>query len=144
MSSATVNTLKTTDGSVEISVKDIANKNNPGIATAWVHFNGSQYDSGTGECQILTSYNISKVVRTDLGVYEAYFEEEMTSDYVVTGSTRNTNIISGVYIVDFYYDLNSVKNEKIQMRCYGVNGSFDGSAPQEGQDVMIAVFGGKQ
>ncbi len=76
---------------------------------AYCFFDGTQTSTVGSEthCQIQACGNISKVVRTGVGQYTAYFETAMPDNkYIVTGSS-NPNYYSGAYFGMDYHPTSS-------------------------------------
>jgi len=72
----------------------------PFIPKAWVLFNGGNVIGGDGSVSLYSSYNVSKVVRTQQGVYSIYLVTPMANtNYAIAGTVPNTGqfISAGVY-----------------------------------------------
>ena len=96
--------------------------------TAWVNFDGT-----TTPPTIRDSYNVSKVIRTQAGIYDIYFENEMdNSNYVVSGTTGGTNS-SWVFN---RYNTQSIN----KFSCGAVQPSVSW---QNDSNIQIQIFGGK-
>ena len=71
-----------------------------GLAKAWVLFNGGNVIGGDGSVSLYSSYNVSKVVRTQQGVYSIYLVTPMAdTNHAIAGTVPNTGqfISAGVY-----------------------------------------------
>ena len=61
-------------------------KNSPGVAKAWINFNG------TGSVSIRDDYNISSIVDNGTGQYEINIATNFSNaDYAITGTSSGTN-----------------------------------------------------
>lgn len=79
---------------------NLAPVSNPGLAKAWVLFNGGSVISEDGSVSIYSSFNVSKVVRTQQGVYAIYLVTPMAdTNYAIAGTVPNTGqfVSAGVY-----------------------------------------------
>ena len=85
-----------TNGDVSIPGK----LTNSGAAKAWVLFNGGSVINGAGDVSVYSSFNVTRVNRTQQGVYSIYLTTPLAdTNYVVSGSVPNTGqfISGGVY-----------------------------------------------
>lgn len=99
-------TGKASIASLQVDYNNLTNKptiptiNNAQLAKAWVLFNGGSVISGDGSVSIYSSFNVSKVVRTQQGVYAIYLVTPMAdTNYAIAGTVPNTGqfISAGVY-----------------------------------------------
>lgn len=125
-------TLESVGGELEANgVKDVL-VNHPGMATAWVNFDGTQNPPS-----IRASYNISSVVKNSNGVYTIEFETPMDNvNYVVAGVYDLKNITTS-YVASINVDTFTTNGFKAYA-WYGSNGG-----PTDVSIMNIVVFGGK-
>ena len=90
-------TLKT---NVSTLTANLVPRNSPGLAKAWVLFNGGSVINGAGDVSIYSSYNVTRVNRSQAGVYAIYLTNPLASaNCIVSGSVPNTGqfVSGGVY-----------------------------------------------
>ena len=122
--------LTTAEAQIVTNTGNIVSISDPGIATAWVNFNGS-------DAVIRDSYNISTVTRTATGQYTITFSIIMDrSDYSWGGAVGNED---GTTTSGFIVQPNATSTTS-QMFVRVVN---DASTTSDKTRVMIQVFGGK-
>ena len=69
-------------------------------AKAWVLFNGGSVINGAGDVSVYSSYNVTRVNRTQQGVYSIYLTNPLAdANYAIAGSVPNTGqfVSGGVY-----------------------------------------------
>ena len=105
------------------------------LATAWVNFDGT---GTTGaDMVIASSYNVSRVEKTNTGKYTIYFAEDMANgDYCLSGSVGNDNTaMSSLKGINFAED-GLIGSFKITVRS-------DSGSLNDNDTTTVTVHGGK-
>ncbi|MDD5213523.1 MAG: hypothetical protein PHG82_03790 [Candidatus Gracilibacteria bacterium] len=107
------------------------------LATAWVNFDGTVCTLGTGnDCNIRSSFNISRVRKITTGQYEVFFANPVDNINYSLASITSYNTDATAYI----------SSEDKRLGARSVNSFFIGawtSAYADSRDIQIQVFGGK-
>lgn len=129
--STAAETKTATDDTICISPKNAVN--HPGVAKAWVKFNGT-----TGA--IYDSYNVASVTRNGLGDYTVNLDITMANDkYVVTCSTVQAG--SAPYGVKPTTYILSQTTTSFLLEILGFNNTFDAVSNTDVDPIFIAVHG---